>query len=182
MNDRALATVLLVFSLFFCSLLGLSAVVCGGFGAVQLTSSGSFGDLTPIFLFTLGLLWCGLLLVPSAWFAVRRLRGQEDQTGSFSRGWSAWLPHLLMLLVYPLVLLLGSFLAQNNQFAWWVLPVLQIYLISLVRPIYMNIRHLIFASPFYYLLLGAGVAWASGFPGSPNGEDSDYRRRRTIRN
>ena len=41
-----------------------------------------------------------------------------------------------------------------------VLPVVEIYALSLVRPAYMNIRHLIFASPFYYLLLSAGAAQA----------------------
>jgi len=42
----------------------------------------------------------------------------------------------------------------------FALPILLIYAISFVRPAYMNIRHLIFASPFYYLLLAAGVAHA----------------------
>jgi hypothetical protein len=41
-----------------------------------------------------------------------------------------------------------------------VLPVGEIYVLSFVRPVYMNIRHVIFASPFYYLLLAAGVAQA----------------------
>lgn len=40
------------------------------------------------------------------------------------------------------------------------LPVIEIYLLSFYRPAYMNIRHLIFASPFYYLLLAAGLAEA----------------------
>jgi hypothetical protein len=42
----------------------------------------------------------------------------------------------------------------------FVLPVGEIYIISFVRPMYMNIRHLLFASPFYYLLLAAGAAQA----------------------
>jgi hypothetical protein len=41
-----------------------------------------------------------------------------------------------------------------------VLPVAEMYAVSYVRPVYMNIRHLIFASPFYYMLLAAGVAQA----------------------
>lgn len=39
-----------------------------------------------------------------------------------------------------------------------VLPVAEIYVLSYVRPAYLNIRHLIFASPFYFLVLGAGAA------------------------
>jgi hypothetical protein len=42
----------------------------------------------------------------------------------------------------------------------FALPVAEMYAISYVRPVYMNIRHLIFASPFYYLLLAAGAAQA----------------------
>jgi hypothetical protein len=36
------------------------------------------------------------------------------------------------------------------------LPVAIVYAAGYVRPAYLNIRHLMFASPFYYLLLGAG--------------------------
>jgi len=126
LNDRSLATVLLVFSLLFCILLGLTAVTCSGLGVVQLVSSASFEDLTPIFLFAIGLFWCGLLLLPTVWLAVQRLRGRAEQPGPLTKRWSSWLPSLLMLLVYPLVLLLGSQLARNSQLSWWILPVLQI--------------------------------------------------------
>ncbi|MBN1640439.1 MAG: glycosyltransferase family 39 protein [Anaerolineae bacterium] len=42
----------------------------------------------------------------------------------------------------------------------FALPVLETFALSLVRPAYMNVRHLIYASPFYYLLIGVGVARA----------------------
>jgi len=42
----------------------------------------------------------------------------------------------------------------------FALPVAEMYVVSYVRPVYMNIRHLIFASPFYYMLLAAGAAQA----------------------
>jgi 4-amino-4-deoxy-L-arabinose transferase-like glycosyltransferase len=42
----------------------------------------------------------------------------------------------------------------------FALPVAEIYVVSFVRPAYMNIRHLIFASPFYYMLLAAGITQA----------------------
>ena len=38
-----------------------------------------------------------------------------------------------------------------------LLPVVEIYGLSYVRPAYMNVRHLIFASPFYFLTLPAGL-------------------------
>ncbi len=69
------------------------------------------------------------------------------------------------LLVASLVLLLSSPRRVPWQHILWALlclalPVAEIYVISFVQPAYMNIRHLIFASPFYYILLGAGVAQA----------------------
>ena len=39
-------------------------------------------------------------------------------------------------------------------------PIAAVYVLSFVRPAYMNIRHLIAASPFYYLLLAAGIGQA----------------------
>jgi hypothetical protein len=42
----------------------------------------------------------------------------------------------------------------------FALPIVAIYTISYVRPAYMNIRHLILASPFYLLLLAAGLSHA----------------------
>ena len=51
----------------------------------------------------------------------------------------------------------GAFLALC-----FALPIVEIYAVSFVRPAYMNVRHLIFASPFYYLLVAAGLAQARG--------------------
>jgi 4-amino-4-deoxy-L-arabinose transferase-like glycosyltransferase len=42
----------------------------------------------------------------------------------------------------------------------FALPIAAIYLLSFVRPAYMNIRHLIVVSPFYLLLLGAALVQA----------------------
>jgi hypothetical protein len=40
------------------------------------------------------------------------------------------------------------------------LPVIEIFGVSLIRPAYMNVRHLIYASPTYYILIAAGVVRA----------------------
>jgi len=42
----------------------------------------------------------------------------------------------------------------------FLMPIGEIYALSFVRPAYMNVRHLIFASPFYYLLLAASLSQA----------------------
>jgi 4-amino-4-deoxy-L-arabinose transferase-like glycosyltransferase len=64
---------------------------------------------------------------------------------------------------------LGILIVRRRRASWQyaayaalccLLPIAEIYAVSFVRPAYMNIRHLIFASPFYYILLGAGVAEA----------------------
>ncbi len=56
----------------------------------------------------------------------------------------------------------GSVVALWVYPAWllicFVLPVLGMFLLSLRRPAYLGVRHLMFASPFYYLVLGGGVA------------------------
>lgn len=69
------------------------------------------------------------------------------------------------LLVAALVVLFTRPAGQTRRHAAYLLigfalPVLGMYAFLQVRSVYMNIRHLIFASPFYYLLLGAGVAQA----------------------
>lgn len=102
------------------------AVACGIFGLIQLYATGNSQGLTSTLLFSLGMFWCGLLLVPGVWFAIRRLQGGPEQPGLFSSGRSAWIPFIFMLTLYPLVLLLGSQLARFSQLAGWVLPFLQI--------------------------------------------------------
>lgn len=58
-------------------------------------------------------------------------------------------------------------LAYHRDIPWqrptWLLlclflPILGMFLLSWVRPAYLGVRHLIFASPFYYLVLAAGMA------------------------
>ena len=126
MKDRSSATFLLVVSLLFFILLCLTAAACGSIGSVQLASTGDNVSMTSILMFVFGILWCSLLLVPTIWYAIRRLRGHEAQPGPFSGGWTTWLPYGLMLVVYPLVLFTGIQISKINQLAWWLVPVLQI--------------------------------------------------------
>jgi hypothetical protein len=126
LNERNTATILLATSLAFVVILCLTAAVCGVLGAIQATSSGSVEALTSVLLFVVGILWCSLLLAPTIWYAIQRLRGQPDQPGPFSTGRSAWLPYWLMLLAYPLVLLTGSLAFRAGWLAGWVFPLLQI--------------------------------------------------------
>jgi mannosyltransferase len=63
----------------------------------------------------------------------------------------------------------GILFARHRHVPWphtaylllcFFLPVGEMFVLSLVRPAYLGARHLIFASPFYYLLLAAGVSQA----------------------
>ena len=126
MRDRRSTTFLLAFSVLFGFFIFLTAAACGIFGFIQLASSGNTQSMTSILLFVLGLTWCGLLLLPGIWFAIQRLQSRPEQPGLFTTGWAARLPYFLMLLVYPLVLFVGSQLSHFSQLAWWVLPFLQI--------------------------------------------------------
>ena len=49
-------------------------------------------------------------------------------------------------------------MGYHYTLAYFLVPLLSMYLLSFVRPAYMNIRHLMMASPPFYLVLGAGLA------------------------
>jgi hypothetical protein len=71
----------------------------------------------------------------------------------------------IALLVAGTVLLLAQRLPWEHLafcLLGLLLPILETYAVSFVRPLYMNVRHVIFSSPFYYLLLGgiAGRSWS----------------------
>jgi len=91
----------------------------------------------------------------------------EDVLRSFPLGLMG--PELPAFQWLALALLIGALcvLAYRARSEWqsllWLvlgfaLPIVEIYAISFVRPAYMTIRHLVFASPFYYLLLAGGLA------------------------
>ena len=101
----------------------------------------------------------------------------RDLLNSFSLGLSVdvgdWYV-LLIDLVFLLFLILGFVrlvqpgVASDRRRAGWLLagflliPVLLVYLISYVQPVYMNSRHLIFVTPAFYLLVAAGLTGLRG--------------------
>jgi len=96
----------------------------------------------------------------------------RDLLNSFSLGLSVNIDHWYVLLIdfVFLLFLLAGFLwlvrpgaAQKRKSAAWLLvgylsvPVIAIFLLAFIQPAYMNSRHLIFITPPFYLLIGAGL-------------------------
>jgi 4-amino-4-deoxy-L-arabinose transferase-like glycosyltransferase len=82
--------------------------------------------------------------------------------GALAAGWRAFRP-------LNMALQLGSGQAKDSPWSpkalsalfYLLVPVFSIYLLSYVRPAYMNIRHLIMVSPAFYLILALGLATIS---------------------
>ncbi len=92
----------------------------------------------------------------------------RDLLNSFSLGLSVdvadWYVVLIDLLFLLFALLGLAWLVRRERRTAWllagylVLPIVSIYLLSFVRPAYMNSRHLILVTPAFYLLAGTGLA------------------------
>ena len=103
----------------------------------------------------------------------------RDLLNSFSLGLSVdvadWYVVAIDLLFLLFALLGLAWLVRHERRAAWLLagylavPIASIYLLSFVRPAYMNSRHLILVTPAFYLLTGAGLA-AAIWTARPTGE------------
>ncbi|HIC94835.1 MAG TPA: hypothetical protein EYP09_11410 [Anaerolineae bacterium] len=93
----------------------------------------------------------------------------RDVANSFSLGISVSARRATIFhWAFRAVFLAGLFVVARRAFhpslkalstlAYLVIPLLSMYLLSFVRPAYMNIRHLMMASPPFYLILAAGLA------------------------
>ena len=135
-KDSVLLT--LIFSLAGVVSLCSGAAICGLLGFTQVFSTSGTQGLDALLILVLGLAWCAALLLPGAWYAYQRLQNQPAQDDPAFLGptprWREMLPFLLLLLIYPVTLFLGSLLAERSELAWWLLPVLQI--ITATLPVY----------------------------------------------
>jgi hypothetical protein len=130
-NGQDSAIALLIFSVVGVILLCLSAAVFGLLGLTQISTSLGRSNMVSLTILLAGVLWCAALLLPGAWFAFQRLQGQAEVVQSQPERRKEFLRYTLVLLVYPLILLLGSAVASNSQLAWWALPPLQVVAASL---------------------------------------------------
>jgi len=106
--------------------MALSAAVLG---LVQRFSpAAADSDPLPFLLMSAGLLLVGILLAPSAGYALRRLMGRSIATSISMRG--LVIPAFVVALL-PLALLAGNWISSRQEFAWLLLPPFHILAIGL---------------------------------------------------
>ncbi len=126
-----------------------------------------------VLLITVPILYYGYSILPKGEMAGFRfiplLELLRDVSNSFSLGISVRPRQLLAVnWVFRGVFLVGAVVAAWQSFRpptprflsaliYLLVPVFSIYLLSYVRPAYMNIRHLIMVSPAFYLILAVGL-------------------------
>jgi mannosyltransferase len=127
-----------------------------------------------VLLITLPVLYYGLSVLPKGETAglrfVSLLELLRDASNSFSLGISVEAQKVSVVhWVFRGVFLIGTLAIVWRVFRrstpnkalsaliYLLVPLLSIYFLSYVRPVYMNIRHLILASPAFYLILAVGL-------------------------
>lgn len=120
----------MILSLLTSAMLLLAALVCLVVGLAQLFQPATPNSLTTqSFLLAAGLGMCGALLLPSAWYATRRLFGwgKSSKTGLLSkvslangRSWATIT--IVCFILLALALLLGSFVSRNDRLGWLLAP------------------------------------------------------------
>lgn len=126
-----------------------------------------------VLLIALPILYYGFSILPKGEMAGFRfiplLELLRDVSNSFSLGISVKAKQVLAVhWVFRGVFLIGAVAAAwralrppspkaLSALLYLLVPVFSIYLLSHVRPAYMNIRHLILASPAFYLILAVGL-------------------------
>jgi hypothetical protein len=128
----------LVLFLFFASAIGflcLMASACGLVGTLQLAVEGVADGLSAMNLIVVGTIWCAILLMPGAWLTLRRLqKGAETTEAPQPSHRFGKLIYLAALLVYPVLLILGTKVAARPGLSPWVLPFVHILAASI--PVY----------------------------------------------
>lgn len=174
MPSRTNLQVILVLFGGLAVLILLTALTCGLAGLSLRFSASSPAADPAYFMLVTGLLACGVLLLPAAWHALRRLRAAPASPTERPPAppparppaplrLSAWVGWAL-LLVYPLVLLAGYFVSQRESLAWWALPWLHVA--AALLPVYALVRLVIRRLPSGSPLRGWAV-FGTGLVGAP---------------
>jgi hypothetical protein len=129
---------------------------------LELVSSAN--STLPITLFAAVSLVTGILLLPSVYFAFRRIIGRPLL--KLAGPWARWLRPTLWIFLLPVVLLLGYWVSADPNLAWFLLPPLHVLTIGLpvYWLVYLAVRRLPLGHPQRMwgvlssgLLLGPGI-------------------------
>jgi hypothetical protein len=102
-------------------------------GIMQLSSAPALGmQAAPLFVWAAGTALMGLLVLPSAYYAVRRLIGATVKPMLGPSSPRALLAvSLVMILIFPLVLWLGNHVIQDQALGWLFLPILHVLAVGI---------------------------------------------------
>jgi hypothetical protein len=142
--------------------------------SIRLTQEGLAGisdpkisssEITQSLLLAAGVALCGILLLPSAGYALARLAGWPVER--FSLPWKAGPGKTLFLLavIYILLLVVGSLASAFSALRWWLLPPVHVLAIGLpvLGVVYMGGRSLAHGSPQRaWGLFGCGMTIGPG--------------------
>ena len=112
-------------------LLGIGGL-CVVYGVTQLAEEG-YDSVTVVTTFSVaaGLCLAGGLVLPSAWFAYRRLRFPDREPIALRKNMPAWLPFVLVLFLIPPALVTGYWVIQYSSLEWLLLPVISLLVTGL---------------------------------------------------
>ena len=134
-----------VLAIFVLWSIALSAMLIGLSARLGGTSLGGVDDLQT-FLVAGGMAFCGLLLLPSAWYSLARLMGRPAQQPQVT---SRWLRPTYLIFALPFLIAAGYWVSQNSAISWLLLPPIHVLAVSL--PIlwlaYLAVRDLPTGSP-----------------------------------
>lgn len=136
---------LAIFVFWSMALLGLLFGLSSRLGSLGGVSLGNADDLQ-LFLVAGGMAFCGLLLLPSAWYSLARLIGRRREKLPEV---SPWLRPTRLIFAFPILLAAGYWAAQNAGMSWLLLPPIHVLAISLpiVWLAYLSVRDLPAGSP-----------------------------------
>ncbi len=103
-------------------LFGLTAVLAG------ISSGAPEIEVLTVLLISAGLVFCGVLVIPSAVYAYRRMSGKPHK-GFIRVNTSLW--PLLGILLLPIVILAGDWVSGQAKLAWLLLPPLHILAVGI---------------------------------------------------
>jgi hypothetical protein len=122
-STRLLSVLQFTLSSLAIAFLWISAPVLVFVGLISIFMQDSLSDSLSVFLLATAMVSCGLLLLPSAYYALRNLQGKPavDILAALRKTQPA-----LWIFILPVVLLVGYFIQSSAPLKWLLLPLLHV--------------------------------------------------------